>query len=120
MAGEMFALIAAEDQHAEPASLSAFAAGANSKLSLPGMIDRMHFVFRRMAEWMEALIHWEVHWMSATAPITNQPTEGQRELTHIGVVQAGFAGYANTARNGGDFAMKSWRKRSTANRIGGS
>jgi hypothetical protein len=93
MAGEMFALVANEDQHAEPASLSAFAArAANGKLSRPEMIERTRFMFRRMAEWMEALVHWEIHWAATAAPIAFGATEQRRELANIGLMQAGYAG----------------------------
>jgi hypothetical protein len=93
MAGEMFALVANEDQHAEPVSLSRFAAGApNGELSFPEMIEWMPFMFRRMADWMEAMVHWEIHRAATAAPIAFGATEQRRELANIGLIQAGYAG----------------------------
>ena len=99
MAGEMFALAAAEDKYAEPVSLSAFTAlAANGKLPFSEMIERMRFMFRRMTEWMEALVHWHVHWMAAAAPIGFGATEERRELASIGLMQAGYAGLSEHSK----------------------
>ena len=96
MASEMFALVAAEDQHAEPVSLSGFAARtAAPELSSSEMIEWMPFMFRRMAEWMEALVHWEIHWAATAAPIAFGATEDRRELANIGLMQAGYAGLSD-------------------------
>ncbi len=98
MTGEMFSLIAAEDQHAEPVSLSAFAArAANGKLSIAEMIERTRFMFHRMAEWMEALVHWEIHWAATAAPIAFGATDEHRELANIGLIQKS---YANLSEHG--------------------
>jgi hypothetical protein len=99
VAGKMFALVADEDQYAEPVSLSAFAArAANGKLSLSEMIERTRFMFRRMAEWMDALVHWEIHWRATAAPIAFGATEQRRELANIGLMQAGYADLSDHAK----------------------
>jgi hypothetical protein len=64
-----------------------------------------------MSEWLEAILHWRAHWMSARAPITNQPTEGQRELAHIGIMQAGFAGLSEHSKEWWRFRHEELAKR---------
>ena len=92
MAAAIFALMGYEDRHAEAVSLGECAAqAANGKLSAREMVERTGFLFRRLAEWMEALVHWRIHWMAAAAPTAFGPTEDQRELANIGLMQAGFA-----------------------------
>jgi hypothetical protein len=99
MAGKMFALVAAEDQHAEPVSLYAFAARApNGKLAFSEMIEPTSFMFHRMAEWIEALVHWEIHWWATAAPIAFGATEQRRELANIGLMQAGYADLSEHAK----------------------
>jgi hypothetical protein len=92
IAGRMIDLAAQEDKHAEPVFFQTRLRVANRKAPPKDESVRLvRYTFERMSEWLEAILHWRVHWMSARAPITNQPTEGQRELAHIGIMQANFA-----------------------------
>lgn len=90
---QMFNLVGTEDKYAEPVTLSSALAKVKSgALSRPQMIEQMRFTFRRMADWLEAIVHWQIHWMAAVVPITFQATEERRELANLGCMQAGFAG----------------------------
>lgn len=88
----MIAIIGTEDKYAEfVPSVASVREAIKSTLTLKGVIDRMRDTFRRMSEWMEAVVHWHVHWMAAVAPFAFDPDEGRRELAGIGLMQAGFA-----------------------------
>jgi hypothetical protein len=101
--GEMIVLLANEDRHAEPASLSAFASRAEKPLSTAQMVERTRFMFRRMAEWMEALVHWEIHWAATAAPIAFGATEERRELADIGLTQKVYAGLSEHGKEWWNF-----------------
>lgn len=93
IAAEMFKRITMEDSYAEPVSISSLSALApGGKMASADMIKQTSAMFRRMAEWLEALVHWEIHWAAAAAPIAFGATEEERELANIGLMQAGYAG----------------------------
>jgi hypothetical protein len=92
IAGRMLSLAAEEDKLAGPVFFQTRLRQANGELPPVNEPLRLaRYAFERMSEWLEAILHWRVHWMSARAPITNQPTEELRELAQIGIMQAGFA-----------------------------
>ncbi len=93
IAGQMLTLIGTEDKYVVPVSMSAMLARTKSgPASIKEAIEAMRSTFQRMAEWLEAIVHWEIHWMAAVAPITFQATEERRELANLGIMQAGYAG----------------------------
>jgi hypothetical protein len=51
-----------------------------------------------LSEWLEAIGHWRVHWMSAKAPIAKQANEKRRELTYLGLAQADFGGLSEQSK----------------------
>ena len=92
MTMKMFNLIGTEDKHGEPTPMSAMMSKMRErKVSESEAIKNMRETFQRMSEWMEAIVHWQTHWMSATVPITFQATEEKRELANLGIMQAGYA-----------------------------
>jgi len=92
MTAEVWAIMSLEDKHAEAVNLSAFLEKAGSKMPTEGeIIGRMRYTFQRMAEWMEALVHWQVHVAANATPLAFGATEEKRELANIGLMQAGFA-----------------------------
>ena len=100
MVAKVLALVATEDQHAEPVMLSThMARAANGKMALDEMLERMRYFFQRMAEWMEALVHWKKHRMANAVPLAFGATEEQRELACVGLMQAGFAGLNEHGRD---------------------
>src|SRR6266446_2695962 len=99
IAARMVSFAAEEDKHAEPVFFQTRLRLANGMvLPKDESLRFARYAFERMSEWLEAILHWRVHWISARAPITNQPTEGQRELAHIGIMQAGFAGLSEHSK----------------------
>jgi hypothetical protein len=81
-----------EDKYGEPVLLQTHVAEWKKKRPpVAECIAKSRYVFQRMSEWLEAILHWRAHWMSQRAPITNQPTEELRELAHVGITQAGYA-----------------------------
>ena len=61
-------------------------------------IARMRYPFERIADWLEAVLHWRIHWMAQTVPISNQRTAEQRELASVGIMQANYAGLPEHGR----------------------
>lgn len=88
----MFHLTGTEDKHGEPVLMSSFVQEIKAKkVPAAEIVGRMRYTFQRLAEWLEAIIHWQTHWLAAVTPITFQATEERRELASIGLMQAGFA-----------------------------
>jgi hypothetical protein len=99
IAGRMLSLAMEEDKHGEAVFFQTHLRQTNGKV--PPKEERLRlarYAFERMSEWLEAILHWRAHWMSATAPITNQPTEEQRELAHVGITQGGYAGLSEHSK----------------------
>lgn len=95
----MINCIALEDKHAEPVLFQTHLAQWKRKLPpLAVSTSKARYVFQRMSEWLEAILHWRAHWMSTRAPITNQPTEERRELAQLGIMQSGFAGLSEHSK----------------------
>lgn len=111
MIGKVCALMAMEDQYAEPVSVSSFSARVPSgEATFASLLECMQYYFQRMAEWMEALLHWDTHQMAAVAPITFGSTEAQRELANIGLMQAGFAGLSEHGKEWWQFRHEALAK----------
>ena len=88
----VFGFMAAEDKEAEPVSPWKMVERAKgAEVAVADQIKQMRFLFRRMSQWMEALIHWKTHLMYAVAPIVFQATEEKRQLASIGMTQRGYA-----------------------------
>lgn len=81
-----------EDRYVEPGGIAQLVAKHKSvPLTLDQLLDWMRNRFRRINEWMEALVHWQTHWMAGVAPIAFGPTEEERELVQIGFLQANYS-----------------------------
>lgn len=95
----MFSLAGQEDKYAgQPGASVACSDVRSGSADFSELVVRMRSVFRRLTEWMEALTHWRVHWMSQIVPINNQPTEEQRELVQLGLMQAGYSGMSEQSK----------------------
>ncbi len=94
----MLALVALEDVHGEPVSLTAQMTSEPAIARTPEvLIRKMRYLFQRMSEWMEAILHWQTHLSVALAPELLQPSHEQRELYQLGLIQRNFG---NLDRNG--------------------
>lgn len=96
MVAKMLSYVAMEDKYGEQVSLPPIT--PKIEITLEYLIERMHLMQRRMAEWMEALVHWNVHWMATTVPLAFGQTEEERELVSIGLIQAGFSGMSEQSK----------------------
>jgi hypothetical protein len=85
-------LVALEDHYGEPVSISArMAAGAEQALTQDKLCRKTRYLFQRMAEWLEAIIHWNTHLTAAIAPKLLQPSQEKRELYQLGLIQRNHA-----------------------------
>ena len=93
MAEQVLNLLDLEDKYGAPVSVTSFLAGTPHKqVALEEIFERQQSYFQRITQWWEALAHWETHWMAAVLPMGFQGTEKTRELTHLGLMEANFAG----------------------------
>lgn len=108
-------VVALEDHYGEPVSISAYiATGTVQALTLDELFRKMRYLFQRMAEWLEAVIHWNTHLTAAIAPKVLQSSQEKRELYQLGLLQRN---HANLGVNG-----KAWwqfRHGDMANRFSG-
>ena len=92
MVGKVLALLTLEDKYGVAVSLSAaIAQKEGGKVTFSEMVERMRYVFQRISEWMEAIVHWDMHAMAAAVPISFRGTEEQRELATLGIMQRFYA-----------------------------
>ena len=97
--GRALSLATQEDRLGEPVFFQTRQRQAESKLTLTQeTISLMRYPFDRIADWVEAVLHWRLHQMAAVAPISNQPTAERRELASVGVMQANYAGLSEHSR----------------------
>ena len=95
----MLALGDLEDRHAQPVKFSTWIERLQGEtMSFDKTVGLMRSMFERFAQWLEAVVHWDVHWMAAVAPISFGPTEEKRELANIGIMQANYAGLESHSR----------------------
>lgn len=91
-------LVTLEDRYGKPVSISErIAAGAEQALTQDELFRKMRYLFQRMAEWLEAIIHWNTHFSAIIAPRLLQPSQEQRELYQLGLIQRN---HANLDTNG--------------------
>ncbi|MCB1206190.1 MAG: hypothetical protein KDN18_18155 [Verrucomicrobiae bacterium] len=111
-----FASMSYEDRFAEDES-ERFSPDPSreSEISAEFLTTKMHAMQRRLSEWIEAIVHWSVHWKAAVVPIAFRQGEEQRELVDLGLIQKCYIHLSDEGRKWWQF-----RHEDLAHRFAGS